>query len=265
MDRGVSTWVGQLAIVLYFFAMPLASAAADAQQIAPPLTPNQLATESASELEQQGDQMRYEKRYLDSIDFYAAANAKHPSATVWNKEGIAYLLLAHMKEAQKCFDTAMKLEPESPEGYNNRAYIEQHKKNYGKAIKYYKKALLLNPHSADFHYNIATVYFDRKDYKQSATEYRAAFGLDSGIFERHARTGILARPSTEGDRATYLFMLAKMYAAAGDTDRSLTCLRKAMEEGFREYKKVYNEPEFATLRTDKRFSELMAQKPQPIQ
>ena len=56
-----------------------------------------------------------------------------------------------------------------------------------------------------------------------------------------------------------------MYAQAGDIDHSLEYLRKAMEEGYKDIKKVYTDSEFASLREDKRFSELMAQKPQPIQ
>jgi hypothetical protein len=37
-----------------------------------------------------------------------------------------------------------------------------------------------------------------------------------------------------------------------------------MEEGYKDIKKVYTDSEFATLRTDKRFEELMSQRPQPI-
>jgi pentatricopeptide repeat protein len=60
-------------------------------------------------------------------------------------------------------------------------------------------------------------------------------------------------------------MVARMYAKAGDFDRSLEYLRKAMEDGYKRINDVYTESEFATLRTDKRFEELMAQRPQAIQ
>jgi tetratricopeptide (TPR) repeat protein len=223
-----------------------------------------LNSPSAVELERKGDLFRAEKRYLDSVDLYTEALAKHPSATLWNKEGMAYLFLQRYHDSQKCFDNAIKLDKSAPEAYNNRGFIEQHKKNYGKALKYYRKALLLRPDSADFHYNIATVYFDKHDFQNSAREYRQAYELDNGIFDRHARTGVLVRASSPDDRAAFAFMVAKMYAQNGDFDRSLLYLRKAMEDGYKDFKKVYSEPEFATLRTDKRFSELMSQKPQAI-
>jgi pentatricopeptide repeat protein len=59
-------------------------------------------------------------------------------------------------------------------------------------------------------------------------------------------------------------MVAKMYAQAGNFDQSLEYLRKAMENGYKDINKVYTDSEFATLRTDKRFEELMSQRPQAI-
>jgi len=47
----------------------------------------------------------------------------------------------------------------------------------------------------------------------------------------------------------------------GFSDRSLEYLRKAMEDGYKDMKNVYKDAEFAELRKDKRFTELMASKP----
>ena len=109
------------------------SGVAIAQQLSPPPVPNPSA--SAEDLELQGDQFRAQKRFLDAIDFYNAALAKQPSALLWNKEGMAYLLLQRREQAAKCFDHAIKLDKHAPEGYNNRGYIEQMEKQYDKAIK----------------------------------------------------------------------------------------------------------------------------------
>ena len=75
----------------------------------------------------------------------------------------------------------------------------------------------------------------------------------------------MAQSSSPEDRAAFSFMVAKMYAQAGDVDRSLEYLRKAMEDGYSQINKVYTDSEFASLRTDKRFTELMAQRPSSIQ
>ena len=249
--------------MILLLAFPLCLLAGDGQQAnAPSPVPNPSA--SAKDLEEQGDALRAQKRYLDSLDFYSAAIAKHPTALLWNKEGMAYLLLKKFPEATKCFDRAIKADRNAPEGYNNRGFMEQLNKNYNKAIKYYKKALALRPKDALFHYNMGTSYFGKHEYGLAAQQYRAAYALDPDIFFRVSRTGIMAQSSSPEDRAAFSFMVAKVYAQAGDLDHSLEYLRKAMEEGYKDIQKVYTDSEFATLRTDKRFEELMSQKPQPI-
>lgn len=251
-----------------FLAATLASAQTNtppAPANRPPLSSIPDGSASAAELETQGDQLRLEKRYLDSIDFYNVALKKQPSALLWNKEGMAYLQLQnHDKAAAKCFDHAIRLDRLAPEGYNNRGYVEQAEKNYDKAIKYYSKAVKLKPDDALFYYNMGSSYFGKHDYKMAAQEYKTAFTLDPNIFIRVSRIGIMAQATSPEDRASFSFMVAKMYAQAGDIEQALEYLRKAMENGYKHIKEVYTDSEFATLRTDKRFEELMAQKPAAI-
>ena len=244
--------------------LPLCLLAEDNQQpTPPPSVPDPNA--SAQQLEEQGDLLRSQKRYLDSLDFYQAAIAKQPTALLWNKEGMAYLLMQRPKEATKCFERAIKLDKHDAAAYNNRGYMEYRNEKYKKAIRYYQKALSIRPTDAVFHYNMASAYFAMHDFGYAAQEYHAAYTLDPDIFQRVSKTGIMAQSTSPEDRAAFSFMVAKMYAQAGDLDRSLEYLRKALEEGYKDIKKVYTDSEFASLREDKRFTELMAQKPQPIQ
>ena len=248
---------------IFLLAFPLGLLAIDQQQVnAPPPVPNPNAP--ASVLEQQGDQLRAQKHELDAIDYYSAAIAKQPTALLWNKKGMAYLFLQKFPEASKCFSKAIKIDRNAPEGYNNKGYVEQWNKNYNKAIRYYKKALALQPNDAVFHYNMGSSYFCKHQFDLAEQQYRVAVALDPDIFSRVSRTGIMVRAGSPEDRAAFSFMVARMYAQAGDVDHSLEYLRKAMEEGYKDIKKVYTESEFATLRTDKRFEELMSQKPQAI-
>jgi tetratricopeptide (TPR) repeat protein len=177
---------------------------------------------------------------------------------------MAYLFLQRSKDAEKAFNQAIKMNPQCAEALNNRGFIEQIKKNYGKSSKYYEKALAIRPTAPTFHYNLASVYFARHKYDQAAEEYRTAYQLDPDIFNRVSRMGVMAQTSSPEDRAAFSFMVAKMYAQAGDFDHCLQYLRKAMEEGYKGIDKIYTDSEFATLRTDKRFNELMTQKPQAL-
>jgi tetratricopeptide (TPR) repeat protein len=227
----------------------------------PPLIP--LKGSSAADLEHQGDLLRGQKRYLDAVDYYRAALAQQVTPLRYNKLGMAYLFLQQEREAKKAFDHALKLDKTCAEAWNNRGFVEQVNRNYGRASKYYEEALALKPNAPTFHYNLASVYFARHMYREAAQEYRAAYLIDPDIFDRVSRMGILAQTSSPEDRAAFSFMVARMYAQAGDVDHSLEYLRKAMEEGFN-IKRVYTDSEFATLRTDKRFTELMEHRPQPL-
>jgi len=263
-----------LAVVLtacVFFA----GAAFDQQTAPPNLPPSNVVTtlpplisltdSAPAELEHQGDLLRQDKRYLDAVDYYKAALAKEPTTRRYNKLGMAYLFLQQNKEAEKAFARALSLDKDCAEALNNEGFVEQMKKNYGKATKYYAKAIAVRPQAATFHYNLASVYFARHKYEEATQEYRVAYAMDPEIFNRVSRMGVMAQTSSPEDRAAFSFMVARMYAQAGDLDHSLEYLRKAMEEGYRDIKKVYTDSEFATLRTDKRFTELMEQRPQPLQ
>jgi tetratricopeptide (TPR) repeat protein len=265
---------GLLAVVLTFCLVAVATDDFDQQGTSsvpqpqtaiapsPPLIP---LTSPPADLEHQGDLLRGQKRYFDAVDYYHAALAKEITPLRYNKLGMAYLFLQQNKEAEKAFDKALKLDKNCAEAWNNHGFVEQVKRNYGKASKYYEHALALKPESPTFHYNLASVYFAEHKYQQAAQEYREAYTIDPDIFNRVGRMGVLAQTSSPEDRAAFSFMVARMYAEAGDVDHCLEYLRKAMEEGYRDIKKVYTESDFATLRTDKRFTELMEQRPQPLQ
>lgn len=228
----------------------------------PPLI--SLTESTPADLEHQADLLRQDKRYLDAVDYYKAALAKEPTTRRYNKMGMAYLFLQQNKQAEKAFEHSLALDNNCAEALNNEGFVQQMKKNYGKASKYYEKAIAVRPQAPTFHYNLASVYFVRHKYEQAAQEYRMAYQIDPDIFNRVSRMGVMAQTSSPEDRAAFSFMVARMYAQAGDLDHSLEYLRKAMEEGYRDIRKVYTDSEFATLRTDKRFTELMEQRPQPL-
>lgn len=266
------TWNRVAILAVTVFALVAISAATD-QQTQAASTPQQqtivntpetlisLTDSTPADLEHQGDLLRGQKRYLDAMDYYNAAIAKEATPIRYNKLGMTYLFLQRNEDAKKAFDHALKMDAKCAEALNNRGFVEQLKKNYGKAGRYYQKALAIKPDAPTFHYNLASVYFSRHQYDQAAQEYRTAYQLDPDIFNRVSRMGVMAQTSSPEDRAAFSFMVAKMYAQAGDFDRCLEYLRKAMEEGYKSIDKVYTDSEFATLRTDKRFAVLMEQKP----
>ena len=218
---------------------------------------------SAQELEKLGDDLRAQKSYADAIDYYRAALAKATagSAVLHNKTGIAQLMMLHYDKAKKEFERSIKSDPAYAEAYNNLGVVYYSQRDYKRAIKRYEQALGLRDSSASFHSNMGTAYFARKQYDRASAEYLRALELDPDIFERESAVGVSARLPSPGERARFSYVIAKMYAKSGNADRCLLYLKKAMEAGYAGISDVYKDEEFAQVRKDPRFAELMASKP----
>lgn len=211
-----------------------------------------------------GDELRQQKAFLDAIDYYRAALSKQKTCVLYNKIGIAELQLQRLSDARKDFGRAIKMDKKYPEAYNNLGVVYYQSKKYGKAVKEYKKALALRDESASFHSNLGSAYFSQKNFQLAAIEYHRALQLDPDIFERNSKGGVSAQLQSPEDRAHFAYVIAKMYAQVGNFDRSLLYLRRAMEDGYSGIQGVYKDQEFAKLREDPRFTELMTAKPVSI-
>jgi tetratricopeptide (TPR) repeat protein len=88
--------------------------------------------------------------------------------------------------------------------------------------------------------------------------YEKALAIDPDVFERRSSTGTTLQERSVDERAKYHYFQAKMYAKAGQMDRALLCIRKSLEEGFKEKEKFVKEPEFASLKDNQEFKLLMA-------
>jgi tetratricopeptide (TPR) repeat protein len=220
---------------------------------------------SAADLEKRGDELRMDKAYLDAIDYYRAAlDKKRNDFVLLNKIGIADLLLQNYKEAGKYFEKSTKANRNYAEAYNNLGVVQYEQKKYKKAIKLYEKAIKLREDAASYFSNLGAAYFATKEWDKANDAYARALVLDPDIFERTSRAGVAAQLSSPEDRAHFDFVMAKLYAKSGDLDRSLLCLRRSMEEGYRGIEDVYKDAEFAGLRKDPRFTQLMADRPLAI-
>lgn len=217
---------------------------------------------TAADLEKHADTLRAAKEYFDAYHYYRAAIAKNPnSAVLYNKLGINELLSQRLQEAEKNFSHALKLDPSYAEAYNNIGVLEYVRRRYGKAVKYYEKAIKYSPEDASYYSNLGTAYFSKKDWEKSTKAYTRAVSLDPDVFERVSQGGIAGQISSPEDRAHFSYVLAKLYAKNGMTDRSLECLRRAMEDGYKNMGEVYKDDEFSELRKDPRFVQLMASHP----
>jgi tetratricopeptide (TPR) repeat protein len=217
----------------------------------PPLTP-----------EARGDVFMARKMYREAIESYQ--QAPQDSAIVWNKLGIAYHQMMQLDAAMKRYRRAIRLDAKYPEAINNLGTIYYAEKRYSKATGCYKRALKLAPASASIYSNLGTAYFGEKKYKEAWEAYNTAFQLDPEVFEHRNTYGVLLQERTVEERARFHYYLAKIYAKQGQQDRALQYIRKALEEGFTDRKKLLQDPEFAALRDLPEFKELLKLEPRVL-
>lgn len=248
LSRVICVWMLSCAPLLLAQTPQSDSSPIQPRQIVPPSP-----TMSTQSLETEGDSLRAQKEYLDSIDYYRAALQKGETAILHNKVGIALLQLSRYSDARREFERAVKLDKHYGEAHNNLGVTYYVDRRYGAAIREYRRAIKVNDDAASFHSNLGSAYFANKDIDNAMKEYIRALQLDPTIFDHQPAGGVSAKLATPEDRAHFHYVIAKMYGSRGDSERCRLYLAKANEEGYPYVKDALKDNEFAQLRKDPTF------------
>ena len=254
---------GSKTTLLAVLAVPIAAAQIAGGDLRPVSVPSSAASNVPSKVssEMRGDIYMARKMYREAAEAYAQASM---NAIIANKIGIAYHQMLELDAAKRQYERAIKLDKTYSEAINNLGTVHYAKKSYRRAVNQYKKALKISPNSASIYSNLGTAHFARKKYKDAAECYEKALALDPMVFEHRNSHGVLLQERSVQERAKFHFYLARTYAKAGNTERALAYIRKALEEGFNERKKFHEEPEFALLQELPEFKELMSLEPRVL-
>jgi tetratricopeptide (TPR) repeat protein len=221
--------------------------------------------------EEWGDLYMARKTYDAAIDHYSLAIQSHKDlprdniqvAALYNKMGICYQQKLDYGKARRAYDRAIRLDENNGQAWNNLGttfYLTHSEK---KSIKYYRRAIKINPQSASYHLNLGTAYFARRKYKEASEEYRTAIELDPEVLTRSSRGAGTAVETRHVD-AKYYFYLAKIFASIGNPVEAIRYLQHAMEEGFKDRKRILEDPDFQKISNDPDFVSLMKNPPVAI-
>lgn len=211
--------------------------------------------EAALSPEELGDLYMARRRFQAAAEAYRHAP---PTAATWNKLGIAQQQLYLMNDAKKSYEASLKLNPSNPDTLNNLGTVYYSMRQYGTAEKLYKKALKLKPKSALIYKNLGTALLVANKYKKGWDCYQKALSLDPQIFEK---TNLLriGEPTPTQKRGAMSYYLAKSYVAVGQNDLAVEYLRRAIDDGFTDRKKILADKEFASLHGVTSFEQLLAE------
>jgi len=216
---------------------------------APALDTPQTKAEAPLSAEERADIFMARKSYADAVDYYVRAlrQSSTSKAALWNKLGIAYQFQVDYRNARRSYKQAAKLQDDYAEPWNNlgTTYFLQGK--FKSSVKYYMHAMALNPSSASFHMNLGASYTHLKKFPQAVDQYRQALILDPDVLSEHSATA----PSIQAHGADkeFYFYMAKVFASLGRVDDSLRYLRHALEDGFKDYKRLDEDPDFTKMST----------------
>lgn len=211
--------------------------------------------------EKRGDIYMARKMYREAVEQY---REMPQTCITMNKIGIAYHQMLELASAKRYYERSVKMNSKYSEAVNNLGTVYYAKKEYGRAVRQYQKALKLSPESASIYSNLGTAYFARKNFKAAFEAYQEALRLDPEVFEHRNSYGVMLQERSVEDRAKFHFYLAKIYAKSGMTERALIYVRKALEEGFKERNKFTEDPEFAALKDNPDFQQLLTQEPRVL-
>ncbi len=206
--------------------------------------------------DQKADILMARGEYAAAITAYQQGNLK--SAIVWNNIGMAYHHLFALEEARKAYQQSLTLNPRFAPAANNLAAVYYGQHEYRVAEHWYKKALKHTSESAVIYCNLGTAYFAQDKMKKGIKMYQKAFAIDPEVFAPN-RAAMVEGGGSREQRVAINYYIAQTFASAGKQEQALLYLRKAMDEGFRDRKRLDEDKEFAVLRTTPEFKQLLDQ------
>lgn len=225
-------------------------------QVLPAQPVDQAQAAPAETPEQTGDSLVAHHSYQAAIEAYG--KAPQMTATLWNKMGIAYQMLFNNRDALRCYKESLQLNAHNAHVLNNLGTVYATLKQYGQADRMYRRALKLDPSSAITLKNLGTNQLAEKEYNKGWATYQKALAINPQIFADHPGPTV-GNPSNVQERGAMNYYMALGCARAGYIDCALDYLRRALDEGFIDRRKVAANSEFATLRANPEYKQLIAE------
>jgi tetratricopeptide (TPR) repeat protein len=215
-------------------------------------------------LEDRADIFMARKAYADAADYYSRAlrQSNQSDPILWNKLGIAYQQQMDFTTSRKAYKEAIRRRQDYPEAWNNLGTTFYLANKFARSIKYYRKAIELNPGSASFHLNLGTAFYRMKKPKEAVDEYRRALVLDPNILNERSTMGTVIQ--ARGSDVDYYFYMAKVFASLGRAEEAVRYLRRAFEDGFKQFKKLDEDADFLKISQDPSYIALRNNPPVPI-
>lgn len=228
------------------------------------ITPSSPSATGTLSLEQRADILMARKSYADALEYYQRAlkESNFKESRIWNKCGIAHQSLHEISAARKAYKEAIRLNKYFPEPYNNIGTTYYLEKRAKKSLKWYRNAIELNASSASFHYNLGTALYEAKRIKEAVVAFQSALRLEPDFFERRSGFGTTVQARTAEPK--YFFYMAKVFASLDRPEEAVHYLRRALEDGFKDFDLLDQDPDLKKMAAYPPYVELRTNPPKPL-
>lgn len=238
--------------------LALSDAAPATERVTPSVggnAPAAVATPQTLSPEALGDIDIVRHKYQAAIAAYA--KAPQMTAAVLDKLGVAYQMLFDNRDAARCYQQALTLDPGYADALSNLGTVYESQGQYGDAEREYRAALNAAPRSALMLKNLGTDLMVEHKYNEGWEAFQQALAMDPEIFAEPNGPNIGNSASKAGHGAVdYYTALANL--RAGNIHAAIDNLRAAMDEGTMSPKKLSKDKNLATLRANPAFQRLLA-------
>jgi len=193
------------------------------------------------------------------IEFRSALDTNPNIVEIYNLIGICYVQLRKFKQAQEEFLQAIGRNPSFAAAHNNLGTVYYAQSNYEEAAREYKEALRLNPEMASAYHNLANIYLAQNGIESAIELYKKAFKInpDYLAFSSTFVASVDEFPPGKGEKE---YSYACVLASQNKIEEALEYLQKAINNGFSNWDKIKNEPDFQSLKDNPRFKKLIEKK-----
>lgn len=215
-------------------------------------------------LEERGDLYMARKNYeAAAVCYYQVLKQSgFKRAQVWNKLGIAYQQQSKYRNALEAYKNAARCDKKFAEAWNNLGTVRFMQSKYRASVKYYKHAIQLRSNDAAFHLNLGTAYQYLKKYKQAEQEFSTALDIDPDVLTQQSSLGTVIR--ARGTDFQFYYYMAKAFASKGRAEEAVRYLRHAFEDGYKDRKRINEDPDFQKISHYPAYVELMKNPPVAI-
>jgi tetratricopeptide (TPR) repeat protein len=219
--------------------------------------PTAEATASFNAHLRQGGYYLNQGSYEKAQQEFDKALALNPSsAKAYNLSGLVRFQQKDYQSAEGQFLKAVALDPSFAPAYNNLGGVYAMRNQWSAAKEMLKKAISLSPDMASAHFSLGTVHFNLGEAEEGTACFAKGIALDPDYLEKHS-TSLVGLSMGGASLAELYFTFAKLYASAGNIERTVEFLNKAKRAGFNDWQRIARESDFDKIRDHPKIREFL--------